>query len=75
MPERRKSTEDRRAAQAEPAGVCKHCQKPAYKAADGSLRHDTRAADEGAGGDGGAGDREPDKKPKRDHALHRKIGG
>jgi hypothetical protein len=66
---------ERRKAATESGGVCKHCQKGTYKDAEGKLHHDGRAAEPPPESGSGEGEGQGDKKPKRDHALHRRIGG
>lgn len=63
---------DRRQAKApsEPGKPCKHCQTPTYTGADGKLAHDRRAAE--APPKEKPGDQKP---PKREHFMHRAVGG
>ena len=74
---------DRRAAAAEAAGTCKHCQRSVFRRGDGSLAHERRAADPPPAdetpppGDEPKGDEAPppDVPPRREHLLHRRVIG
>ena len=61
------------------APICKHCQKPGFKAADGTMQHERRSDPTQYGGrradpKGGKRDEE-ERPPDREHPLGRKLFG